>query len=82
MMTNSLVIQELTNKKSQKKQLTVEILKDYWICRVSRETSLMGRREVLTGKAKFGILGDGKEVTFLLNYMRTQKMILSLVVDK
>ncbi len=62
MITNSLVIQELTSKKSQKKQLTVEILKDYWICRVSRETSLMGRREVLTGKAKFGILGDGKEV--------------------
>ncbi len=62
MITNSLVIQELTSKKTQKKQLTVEILKDYWICRVSRETSLMGRREVLTGKAKFGILGDGKEV--------------------
>ena len=62
MITNSQVIQELTSKKSQKKKLTVEILKDYWICRVSRETSLMGRREVLTGKAKFGILGDGKEV--------------------
>ncbi len=62
MITYSQVIQELTSKKSQKKQLTVEILKDYWICRVSRETSLMGRREVLTGKAKFGILGDGKEV--------------------
>ncbi len=62
MITNSQVIQELTGKKSQKKQLTVEILEDYWICRVSRETSLMGRREVLTGKAKFGILGDGKEL--------------------
>ena len=62
MITNSSVIQELTNNKAKKKQLTVEILKDYWICRVSRETSLMGRREVLTGKAKFGILGDGKEV--------------------
>jgi len=62
MITNSLVIQELTSKKAKKKQLTVEILKDYWICRVSREASLMGRREVLTGKAKFGILGDGKEV--------------------
>jgi len=62
MITNSLVIQELSNKRTEKKQLTVEILKDYWICRVSRETSIMGRREVLTGKAKFGILGDGKEV--------------------
>ena len=39
-----------------------EVLKDYkWAC-LSRETSLLGRREVLTGKAKFGIFGDGKEV--------------------
>ncbi len=35
---------------------------DYWICCVSREASILGRKEVLTGKAKFGILGDGKEV--------------------
>lgn len=39
-----------------------EVLKDYWTCCISRETSLLGRKEVLTGKAKFGILGDGKEV--------------------
>ena len=39
-----------------------EVLNDFWICCVSREASLLGRREVLTGKAKFGILGDGKEV--------------------
>jgi pyruvate/2-oxoglutarate/acetoin dehydrogenase E1 component/TPP-dependent pyruvate/acetoin dehydrogenase alpha subunit len=39
-----------------------EVLKDYRLARVSRETSLQGRREVLTGKAKFGIFGDGKEV--------------------
>lgn len=39
-----------------------EVLKDYRIACESRETSLMGRREVLTGKAKFGIFGDGKEV--------------------
>ncbi len=39
-----------------------EILNDYKICCESRETSLLGRREVLTGKAKFGIFGDGKEV--------------------
>ncbi|MDX1476062.1 MAG: thiamine pyrophosphate-dependent enzyme [Saprospiraceae bacterium] len=38
------------------------VLQDFWICCVSREVSLLGRREVLTGKAKFGILGDGKEV--------------------
>jgi pyruvate/2-oxoglutarate/acetoin dehydrogenase E1 component/TPP-dependent pyruvate/acetoin dehydrogenase alpha subunit len=39
-----------------------EVLKDYRIACISRETSLMGRKEVLTGKAKFGIFGDGKEV--------------------
>jgi pyruvate/2-oxoglutarate/acetoin dehydrogenase E1 component/TPP-dependent pyruvate/acetoin dehydrogenase alpha subunit len=39
-----------------------EVLKDFWICCVSREASITGRREVLTGKAKFGIVGDGKEV--------------------
>ena len=39
-----------------------EVLKDYRIARISRECSLLGRREVLTGKAKFGIFGDGKEV--------------------
>ena len=39
-----------------------EVLKDYWICCISREASIIGRKEVLTGKAKFGILGDGKEV--------------------
>lgn len=39
-----------------------EILKDYEIAVTSRECSLLGRREVLTGKAKFGIFGDGKEL--------------------
>lgn len=40
----------------------VEVLNDYKIAITSRECSLLGRREVLTGKAKFGIFGDGKEV--------------------
>ncbi len=39
-----------------------EVLKDYKVAVISRECSLLGRREVLTGKAKFGIFGDGKEV--------------------
>ncbi|MDY0085318.1 MAG: thiamine pyrophosphate-dependent enzyme [Bacteroidales bacterium] len=39
-----------------------EILRDYYIGWLSRNISLLGRREVLTGKAKFGIFGDGKEV--------------------
>ena len=39
-----------------------EVLKDYRFACISREISLLGRKEVLTGKAKFGIFGDGKEV--------------------
>lgn len=42
-----------------------EVLRDYKIAYESRETSLLGRKEVLTGKAKFGIFGDGKEVAQL-----------------
>lgn len=39
-----------------------EVLSDFRQACISREVSLLGRREVLTGKAKFGIFGDGKEV--------------------
>jgi len=39
-----------------------EVLSDYRMAVASREASLIGRREVLTGKAKFGIFGDGKEL--------------------
>ncbi len=39
-----------------------QILDDYRVAVISRECSLLGRREVLTGKAKFGIFGDGKEL--------------------
>src|ERR1700759_1171487 len=41
------------------------VLNDYRIGYESRQASLIGRREVLTGKAKFGIFGDGKEVAQL-----------------
>lgn len=47
-----------TNPKYVKEQM----LNDYYIANLSREVSLLGRREVLTGKAKFGIFGDGKEL--------------------
>lgn len=40
----------------------MEVLNDYRLCCESREASLLGRKEVLTGKAKFGIFGDGKEL--------------------
>ncbi len=46
----------------QENQFRNEVIRDFWICCVSREASLAGRKEVLTGKAKFGITGDGKEV--------------------
>ena len=39
-----------------------EVIEDYKIAVTSRECSLLGRREVLTGKAKFGIFGGGKEL--------------------
>lgn len=39
-----------------------EYLEDLWVALVSREVSIAGRKEVLSGKAKFGILGDGKEI--------------------
>jgi pyruvate/2-oxoglutarate/acetoin dehydrogenase E1 component/TPP-dependent pyruvate/acetoin dehydrogenase alpha subunit len=39
-----------------------DVLNDYKIAMQSREASLLGRKEVLTGKAKFGIFGDGKEI--------------------
>ncbi len=49
-------------KKAISKAYKEEILNDYRIANESRQASLLGRREVLTGKAKFGIFGDGKEV--------------------
>lgn len=39
-----------------------QVVNDYQIACLSREASILGRKEVLTGKAKFGIFGDGKEV--------------------
>ncbi len=51
-----------TNGKLSFEDFKSEILNDYKIAVTSRECSYLGRREVLTGKAKFGIFGDGKEV--------------------
>ena len=48
------------------KQEKQEILKDFKIACTSREMSVLGRKEVLTGKAKFGIFGDGKELPQLV----------------
>jgi 2-oxoisovalerate dehydrogenase E1 component len=48
-----------------REEFKTEVLTDYRIAYESRQASLIGRKEVLTGKAKFGIFGDGKEVAQL-----------------
>ncbi len=60
-------MESTTNETLQLQQLSFEhfqqeVLQDYRMACLSREASLLGRKEVLTGKAKFGIFGDGKEV--------------------
>ncbi|MBR9922878.1 MAG: transketolase [Bacteroidetes bacterium] len=63
MVDNSLTSDEITQSTdSLEEQYRQEVLSDYRICVISREASYLARREVLTGKAKFGIVGDGKEV--------------------
>jgi len=51
-----------SSKSSYSKKQKQEILGDYKLAVKSRETSYLGRKETLTGKAKFGIFGDGKEM--------------------
>ncbi len=58
----SIMIKEKNNTTLTFEDFKTEVLNDYKIAITSRECSLLGRREVLTGKAKFGIFGDGKEV--------------------
>ena len=50
------------NKEISFETFKKQVLDDYRIIVTSREASLLGRREVLSGKAKFGIFGDGKEL--------------------
>ena len=67
-----------------------EVISDFKLACESREASLLGRREVLTGKAKFGIFGDGKELAqialekqfrngdFRSGYYRDQTLMLAI----
>lgn len=67
-----------------------EVLKDFRLANLSREASLLGRREVLSGKAKFGIFGDGKELAqialakqfrdgdFRSGYYRDQTLMMAI----
>ncbi|WP_374173340.1 thiamine pyrophosphate-dependent enzyme [Flavobacterium tructae] len=56
------MIKEKNNTTLTFEDFKTEVMNDYKIAVTSRECSLLGRKEVLTGKAKFGIFGDGKEV--------------------
>lgn len=53
---------EVSIDNQENKNFIQEVLNDFYVCCLSRECSLLGRKEVLSGKAKFGIFGDGKEV--------------------
>jgi pyruvate/2-oxoglutarate/acetoin dehydrogenase E1 component/TPP-dependent pyruvate/acetoin dehydrogenase alpha subunit len=59
---NEPIANDLLAEKLSFEAFREEVLKDYRLACESREVSLLGRKEVLTGKAKFGIFGDGKEV--------------------
>lgn len=73
-----------------KQEFLDQVLTDYITAYKSRQTSLIGRKEVLTGKAKFGIFGDGKEVAqvamarfmnngdFRAGYYRDQTLMFAL----
>lgn len=52
----------LTSEKISFQDFKNEVLNDYKTAVISRECSVLGRKEVLTGKAKFGIFGGGKEI--------------------
>ncbi|MFQ5525974.1 MAG: transketolase, partial [Thermoanaerobaculia bacterium] len=80
-----------TRHEGSSAQFTQEgILRDYRIAFRSRQASLLGRREVFSGKAKFGIFGDGKEVAQLAlaracrpgdirsGYYRDQTLLMAL----
>ncbi len=58
-------LQNITNNELSFDDFKTIVINDYKIAFESRQISLLGRREVLTGKAKFGIFGDGKEVAQL-----------------
>ena len=62
MLEPSLIKGTQLNKVTKDNLYIQEVLRDYQICRISREVSLLGRKEVLSGKGKFGIFGAGKEV--------------------
>src|SRR5688500_16768834 len=85
-MENTFEIAQHSEEKLSFDKFRMEVLEDYRWAYLSREVSLLSRKEVLTGKAKFGIFGDGKEVAqvalakffqpgdFLSGYYRDQTL--------
>ncbi len=92
MIDDAFLDEMVDNVQDQEADFKKEVIRDYWICCLSREISLMSRREVLTGKAKFGITGDGKELPqvalarsfkkgdFRTGYYRDQTFMLALQI--
>ncbi len=62
MLTTQEKKKQKTTDNNQLRLSAADVLRDYTIALESRQTSLIGRREVLNGRAKFGIFGDGKEL--------------------
>ena len=81
---------KIKDKSIDKSTFINEVIADYKLACISREASLLGRKEVLTGKAKFGIFGDGKELAqiamartfqhgdFRSGYYRDQTFMLAI----
>jgi pyruvate/2-oxoglutarate/acetoin dehydrogenase E1 component/TPP-dependent pyruvate/acetoin dehydrogenase alpha subunit len=79
-----------TNEQLDFNTFKQQVLLDYQLACESREASLLGRKEVLTGKAKFGIFGDGKELAqialakqfqngdFRAGYYRDQTLMMAI----
>ena len=59
---NNVLSKLISQESSQDEIYKNDIIRDLWICLVSREVSILGRKEVLLGRGKFGIFGAGKEL--------------------
>jgi pyruvate/2-oxoglutarate/acetoin dehydrogenase E1 component/TPP-dependent pyruvate/acetoin dehydrogenase alpha subunit len=87
---NSSLKKSNSNRKKYSKAFREEVLYDFRICTESREASILARKEVLMGRANFGIIGDGKEVAqvamarawkkgdFRSGYYRDQTLMMAL----
>lgn len=89
-MTDNKVPKGNKSKKSLTSEYRQQVIDDFKICCLSREASIIARKEVLNGRANFGIIGDGKEVAqvamarawkkgdFRSGYYRDQTLVLAL----